>query len=252
MKIRSRGFTIHYEVTGAGPPLVLVPGTMSSAAQWKLFGYISEVTDEFRVIAVDPLGHGRSDKPHDPDAYAAGGVTADLLAVLDAEELERATVWGYSRGGWLACQLAAAHPERVARIAVGGFASHAHEAEVPLLSGWVEHLSRGDWDGFWRTFGVEDRTPLKPIEEENDPQAVAAATAGSLRPTRQTDLTAIQCPSVHYVGGEDWIVDHVRADAATLDAPFHVLQGRTHLTAFAGSAQALAVVRPWLTATPPS
>ena len=95
--------------------------------------------------------------------------------MLDAEELERATVWGYSRGGWLACHLATAHPERVARIAIGGFGSHAHEAEVPLLSGWVEHLGRGDWDGFWRTFGVQDRTPLKPIEEENDPQAVAAA-----------------------------------------------------------------------------
>jgi pimeloyl-ACP methyl ester carboxylesterase len=249
METRSRGFMIHYEVTGTGPPLVLVPGTMSSAAQWTLFGYIAELTDEFRAIAVDPLGHGRSDKPHAPDAYAAAEVTADLLAVLDAEGLERATVWGYSRGGWLACLLAAAHPERVERIAIGGFASHAHEAEVPLLSGWVEHLGRGDWDAFWRTFGVEDRAPLKPIEEENDPQAVAAAVAGSLQPTREVDLRAIQCPSVHYVGGEDWIVDHVRADAAMLDAPFHVLPGRTHLTAFADAAQALAVVRPGLAAT---
>jgi pimeloyl-ACP methyl ester carboxylesterase len=85
VQAQSRGFTINYEVRGDGPPLVLVPGTLSSAAQWELFGYVETLCDIYRVVSVDPLGHGRSDKPHDPDAYAAAGVTADLLAVLDAE-----------------------------------------------------------------------------------------------------------------------------------------------------------------------
>jgi pimeloyl-ACP methyl ester carboxylesterase len=248
MNTQSRGFTIHHEAGGAGPPLVLLPGTMSSAAQWKMFGYIEELAGEHRVLAVDPLGHGQSDKPHDPDAYAPADVTADILAVLDAEALEQATVWGYSRGGWLACRLAAAYPERVARIAIGGYASHAHQAEVPRLSAWVEHLGRADWAAFWRTFGVDDHRPLKPIEDENDPLAVAAAVAGSLQPTRSVDLQAIQCPSLHYVGGQDWIVDHVRADAAALHAPVHVLDDLTHLTAFAAAGQALAIVRPGLAA----
>jgi pimeloyl-ACP methyl ester carboxylesterase len=248
MNTQSRGFTIHYEAAGAGPPLVLVPGTMSSAAQWKMFGYIEELAREHRVLAVDPLGHGQSDKPHDPDAYAPEEVTADILAVLDAEALEQATVWGYSRGGWLAYRLAAAYPERVARIAIGGYASHAHQAEVPLLSDWVEHLGRADWAAFWRTFGVNDHRPLKPIEDENDPLAVAAAVAGSMQPTRSVDLEAIKCPSLHYVGGQDWIVDHVRADAAALHAPVNVLDDLTHLTAFAAAGQALGIVRPGLAA----
>src|SRR4029078_13714453 len=103
---------------------------------------------EWRVINVDPLGHGHSDGPHDPSAYTAAGVTPDIVAVLDAEGVERATVWGYSRGGWLACALASRHPERVERIVVGGFAMHAHEAETTrMLVPLAGFLRRGDWAG---------------------------------------------------------------------------------------------------------
>jgi pimeloyl-ACP methyl ester carboxylesterase len=227
VETRSRGFMIHYEVAGTGLPLVLVPGTLSSAAQWELFGYVRALAEEFRVVSVDPLGHGRSEKPHAPDAYHAAGVTADLVAVLDAEGIEQSTVWGYSRGGWIAYRLAATYPERVARIVIGGFASHAHQAELPGQSAWCEHLSRSDWAAFWRLLGIEDRRPLKPIERDNDPLAIAAAVAGSQRPTRYVDLEAVRCPSLHYVGGDD--------------------PGAAHLGAFADAAPALGAVRPWLT-----
>jgi pimeloyl-ACP methyl ester carboxylesterase len=246
VQTRSRGFTIHYEVSGTGPPLVLVPGTLSSAAQWEMFGYVRALSEMHRVVSVDPLGHGRSDKPHDPDAYAAAGVTADLLAVLDAEGLDQATVWGYSRGGWITYRFAAECPERVHRILVGGFASHAHEAELPMQSAWIEHLGRCDWASFWQTFGIEDHPPMALIEQANDPLAIAAAVAGSQRPTRHVDLAAIRCPSFHYVGDLDPIATHVRADAQALAAPVEVFAQATHLTAFANAAPALNAVSTWL------
>lgn len=248
MQARSRGFEIHYEVSGTGPPLVLVPGTLSSAAQWELFGYVGALTEIFRVISVDPLGHGLSDAPHDPDAYTAAGVSEDLVAVLDAERIEQATVWGYSRGGWIAYLLAAAHPDRVAKLVIGGFASHAYEAELPRQSAWIEHLTRADWTQFWATFGIDDPRPLSPIEDANDPLAIAAAVAGSQRPTRHVPLEAIVCPSLHYVGSADPIVDYVRADARALDAPLEVLAGATHLSAFGDATRALEFVRPRLAA----
>lgn len=73
--------------------------------------------------------------------------------------------------------------------------------------------------------------------------------AGSQRPTRYVDLRAIRCPSLHYVGAQDWIADHVRADAAALGAPLEVLPGATHLSAFSGAAAVLGAVRRWLPAT---
>jgi pimeloyl-ACP methyl ester carboxylesterase len=246
VQAQSRGFTIHYEVSGTGPPLVLVPGTLSSAGQWEMFGYVPALDETYRVVTVDPLGHGRSDTPHDPDAYSAAGVTADLLAVLDAEDLDRVTVWGYSRGGWITYRLAAQHPERVGRIVVGGYASHAHRAEMPMQSAWREHLGRRDWARFWQTLGIDDRRPLASIEEANDPLAIAAAVVGSQRPTRYVDLAAIRCPSFHYVGDLDPIAAHTRADAEALAAPVEVLPEATHLSAFANARPALDAVSDWL------
>jgi pimeloyl-ACP methyl ester carboxylesterase len=91
---------------------------------------VSTLRRHWRVIAVDPLGHGSSDTPHHADAYEAAGVTSDLVAVLDATGVAEATVWGYSRGGWLACNLASGYPERVKRLVVSAYSMSAHEEEV--------------------------------------------------------------------------------------------------------------------------
>jgi len=92
MQTTSRGFRIHYTVDGEGPPLMLVAPTLGAAQHWLDAGYVAALAPSWRVINVDPLGHGNSDTPHDPDAYEAAGVTKDLVAVLDAEGVDRATV----------------------------------------------------------------------------------------------------------------------------------------------------------------
>ena len=99
MHTTSRGFRIQYTVDGEGPPLMLLAGTLLAAQDWRDVGYVEALAQHWRVINVDPLGHGESDAPHDSDAYEAAGVTNDLVAVLDAEGVSKATVWGYSRGG---------------------------------------------------------------------------------------------------------------------------------------------------------
>ena len=101
---------------------------------------MESLAQNWRVINVDPLGHGASDTPHDADSYVAAGVTADLVAVLDAEGVDRVTAWGYSRGGWLACNLASRYPDRVDRIVVGAYAMNAHEEEVGRLLAPLAHF----------------------------------------------------------------------------------------------------------------
>jgi pimeloyl-ACP methyl ester carboxylesterase len=239
----SRGFDIHYTVAGGGPPLVLVPGTFGSAQDWLKFGYTPALERHWRVIAIDPLGHGLSERPHWPDDYDAASVTADLVAVLDAESVERATVWGYSRGGWLACNLAARHPDRVDRLVVGGYAMHAHTDEVKRLRSVIEALRSRDWPAVFTTFGVND-PKLQRTWEENDHLAVAAAIEGSLAPTRFIDHDAIRCPCAYYVGSQDWIGDQVRADVEELDATVDVIAGYTHVDLFYFAATtAMALVR---------
>ncbi|HVQ49213.1 MAG TPA: alpha/beta hydrolase [Mycobacterium sp.] len=248
MRAASRGFTIHYTVEGDGPPLMLVAPTMSSARHWDDLGYVSALSGEWRVINVDPLGHGDSDLPHDPDAYDPAGVATDLIAVMDAEGVNRATVWGYSRGGWLACNLASRYSERVERIVVGGYAMHAHEEEADrLLTPLASFLRQGDWAALWRAFGSTDTALQQMIEDSNDGLALAAAIEGSMRPTRFIDPASIHCPAVYYVGSEDWILPHVRADAEALDATVDVIAGQSHLGAFFDAVKpVLAAVTPRL------
>jgi pimeloyl-ACP methyl ester carboxylesterase len=237
----SRGFGIHYTVDGDGPPLMLIAGTLLAARHWDDLGYVTALADQWRVINVDPLGHGGSDRPHDADSYDAAGVTADLTAVLDAEGVQRATVWGYSRGGWLTCGLASRHPERVERIVVGGYAMHAHREEAGrALTPLAGSLREGDWAGVWRAFGVSDHAFQQMIEDANDALAVAAAIEGSLRPTRFIDPTSITCPAFYYVGADDWIVPHVHADIDSLTAigaTLDVIPGRSHLGTFFAAAE---------------
>lgn len=92
----SRGFSIDYSVDAEGPPLVLVAGTLLSAKHRHDVGYVAALARDWRVIDVDPLGHGTSDTPHDADSYDAAGVAADRLLAPLAESLRRgdwAPVW---------------------------------------------------------------------------------------------------------------------------------------------------------------
>ncbi|MDT5016465.1 MAG: hypothetical protein QOD39_2625 [Mycobacterium sp.] len=237
MRITSRGYAIDYTVDGHGPPLLLIAGTLCAARQWRDFGYAEALARDWRVINVDPLGHGDSDTPHDADAYVAAGVTADLVAVLDAEDVDRATAWGYSRGGWLACNLASRFPDRVDRIVVGAYAMHAHAVEVGrLLVPLREFLRRGDWSSLWQALAVTDPEFQRMMENSNDPRAVAAAIDGSLRPTRCIDPASIRCPATYYVGSKDWIVPHVRADVEALGATVDIIAGQAHIGSFFAAA----------------
>jgi 2-hydroxy-6-oxonona-2,4-dienedioate hydrolase len=75
---------------------------------------IAAHAEHFRVIALDMLGHGFSDKPDHP--YRVRDYVAHLKAVCDALALDRVHLSGESLGGWVAARFALAHPERVRRL----------------------------------------------------------------------------------------------------------------------------------------
>ena len=102
---------------GEGRALLLLHGFTGAASTWR------DITTDWvgwRRIAVDLIGHGVSDAPGDERRYTMEHCVADLVALLDELRIERATVLGYSMGGRLALQLAAAAPERVAALVLEG------------------------------------------------------------------------------------------------------------------------------------
>ncbi len=104
-------YPLHYSQRGHGVPLLLLHGFTGSIAEWAAL--IPALAPLRTVVAVDLIGHGRSPAPADPARYTMERTIADLLALLDALGHERVEALGYSLGGRVALQLAAAAPTRV-------------------------------------------------------------------------------------------------------------------------------------------
>jgi long-chain acyl-CoA synthetase len=111
--VQANGVRLHYLRSGAGAPLVLLPGLTANA---HVFGGLlrAGLADRCDVIRVDLRGRGLSDKPQ--HGYTVADHAADVLALLDALELEQVALCGHSYGALVALWLAAAHPDRVRRL----------------------------------------------------------------------------------------------------------------------------------------
>lgn len=98
---------------GEGPVLVLLHGTGGHAESWA--HNLAELSRHFRVVAMDLVGHGLSDKPDHLD-YVISDYTAHVRALMDSMGVGRAHFAGISLGAWVASWLALESPGRVNRI----------------------------------------------------------------------------------------------------------------------------------------
>ncbi|MFJ7415702.1 alpha/beta fold hydrolase [Streptomyces sp. NPDC098077] len=116
--IRQDGARIHYEVHGDGfPVLLLAPGHVSSGIDsWNdtFYNPVRELSQHFKVIAMDQRHAGRSVAPALPFSYEQ--TVGDQLAVLDAVGAEKAHVVAAEFGCVHAWRLAHDAPERVRSI----------------------------------------------------------------------------------------------------------------------------------------
>jgi pimeloyl-ACP methyl ester carboxylesterase len=102
---------------GEGNPVVLLHGVPDSSYLWR--GQLPALVGAgLRVIAPDLRGFGESERPGQVEDYALSHSVRDVVAVLDALELERAHVVGHDFGAALAWLVAAFVPERVERLVV--------------------------------------------------------------------------------------------------------------------------------------
>jgi pimeloyl-ACP methyl ester carboxylesterase len=242
---RSRGHTISYEDAGTGTAILVLPGWTMSAADWRDAGYVAEFASSYRVLAIDPLGNGLSDKPHDPDAYRWPALAADVIGVMDAAGLERAVVWGYSRGSALAAAVAAEFPDRVAALILlaGGDLTEDVPAGGPV-DPLDEAMFGGDFGPLWDmfSFSAVDR---RYDAEVNDPRALGAMGIAEARFGRVIDLGRITAPALVYVGGDDSPSgDKKTADALGVDVI--VLPDLDHLTVFTRTDLVFPMVRGFL------
>jgi pimeloyl-ACP methyl ester carboxylesterase len=146
--IQANGLDIYYEEQGQGKPLLLIHGGALTAASWQ--PYLTAFAQHYRVITPDTRGHGRTTNPNGTMNFRL--LADDMAALVQALNLHKPLIYGYSDGGQVAIEIGMRHPDLPQALVVGG-------AHLELTEGsrkWVrsilgdEHSPDVDFERFER------------------------------------------------------------------------------------------------------
>lgn len=108
------GVTLHYVEAGRGETILFLHGFPS---YWPSFlKQMEALKTDYRVIAIDGLGAGRSDAPRDQERYRLEAMSAHVLALLDHLTVARVHLVGHDWGAGLAFAMAQQYPARVRSV----------------------------------------------------------------------------------------------------------------------------------------
>lgn len=129
-----RDIVTYYEEAGSGDPLILIMGLGGDLQAWAL--QVPALARHFRVVTFDNRGAGRTSAPDRP--YTIAGMATDTLALMDHLGIGRAHVLGFSMGGYIAQELALAHPERVGKLILLSTAPAIDGYGRALVQSWID------------------------------------------------------------------------------------------------------------------
>ncbi len=236
--IRSRdGTRIAFERSGAGPPLVLVHGTLSARNRWALI--LPALEEHFTVYAIDRRGRGGSG---DADTYTLEREFEDIAAVVDSIG-ERVHLLGHSHGGICVLEAALLTPNLRSLIAYEPAPSQ-HPFPPGIVARLQALLEAGDRVGTVTTF-MQEIVRMPPHELElfqaspafparvaaahTIPRELSAVAAYQLRPER---FRQMRVPTLLLLGGDSpsFFKAAVQAwHAALPNSRITVLPGQQHI-----------------------
>ncbi len=124
-KVQVNDIQIYYEERGEGFPLVLIMG-LGCNLDWWGDDLWDALASQYRVIAFDNRGAGRTDAPKVP--YSIEGFAADTIGLMNALRIAKAHVFGVSMGGMIAQEVALGYADRVEKLVLGGTFCGGREA----------------------------------------------------------------------------------------------------------------------------
>jgi len=131
--IEVNGINMFYIEKGKGHPLILLHGGISVAEDnWK--NQLDFFSQHFRVIAPDSRGHGRTDNPTEEFSYRL--MANDIAALIQALELEKPLIIGWSDGGQIALEIGIHYHDLTKALVAGGVLSEITDYYTSTMKAW--------------------------------------------------------------------------------------------------------------------
>ena len=130
--ISVNGTSLHYNVSGTGPPLILVHGFGVDSTVFR--GEAELLSKKFTLYIYDHRGHGKSPKLKDASSYTVEQFSSDLAAFIEALAIENPILFGHSMGGTIVLKYILEHPSHVrALILASTFAKRSPSLKEKFL-----------------------------------------------------------------------------------------------------------------------
>jgi pimeloyl-ACP methyl ester carboxylesterase len=135
----ANGTRLYYEVRGAGPSLLFIPGAEGDAEEYARVTKLLE--DEFTVLSYDRRAYSRSPRPEGFESTTVEEQADDAAALLDAIGTGPAAVWGNSSGAIIGLGLILRHPEMVTAAMLHEPPLFAGMSDVGKVSGFLKEAT---------------------------------------------------------------------------------------------------------------
>ncbi|MGB1316717.1 MAG: alpha/beta fold hydrolase, partial [Flavobacteriales bacterium] len=113
--INWKGAKIHYKDEGTGTPLMMVHGFAGSFTNWTPLSEFFK--DDYRIVTIDLPGFGLSEFPDLESEPTYTDLYSDYVRfIIDTLHLDSVTIIGNSLGGYVSCEVALRHPEKIEKL----------------------------------------------------------------------------------------------------------------------------------------
>jgi pimeloyl-ACP methyl ester carboxylesterase len=221
-----RGVKLYYQIFGEGPPLLLLHGGLGSSADFAKF--VAAFSKDFRIVAFDRRGHGRSFDNAEPYSYA--DMAEEAKAFLDFLRIDSAFVLGFSDGGVAGYHLAAKYPRMVKKLVAIGANSRVDGMNAEMVE-WTKTQLTPETAATVLPDVAASYRSLNPAPE-NFADFIRKSQALWLRDPyiAAEDLHGIQAPILFIAGESDAVrIEHIlEMKTAVKDGHLCVLPNATH------------------------
>ena len=244
--IRANGLDIYYEEQGQGRPLLLIHGGVLTGDSWH--PYLAAFAAHYHVITPDTRGHGRTANPTGRMSYRL--LADDMAALVQALDLQKPLICGYSDGGQVALEIGMRYPDLPQALVIGGAYTELPESSRQWVRSILGEAESPDVD----TARFERDNPgfAAFLRQQHGPEAwqtllqqIKPMWNATLNYTAD-DFARVVAPTLVLLGDRDGLVpleEGVAMYRRLPNAEFAVVPGAEH-TDFIDSPAKVALVQP--------